>query len=98
MTKPVVCVVGAGTAGLEGLLAVHEQLGDSIDLRVIAPEREFRYRAMSADSLFRPTHERGAPISEIAAEVGATCVCERVVAVHEGSLPQHGYLRSRNSA
>lgn len=83
MSKPVVCVVGAGTAGLEGLLTVHEQLGDRVDLRVIAPEREFRYRPMSAGSLFRPTQERGTPIGEIATEVGATCVRERVVAVHE---------------
>ena len=34
---------GAGTAGLEGLLATHAQFGSSADLRVIAPEREFRY-------------------------------------------------------
>jgi sulfide:quinone oxidoreductase len=83
MSKPVVCVVGAGTAGLEGLLTVHEQLGDSVDLRVIAPEREFRYRPMSAGSLFRPTEEREALIGDISAEVGANYLCEPVVAVYE---------------
>ena len=74
---------GGGIAGLEGLLTVHEQLGDSVDLRMIAPEHEFRYRPMRPGSLFRPTQERGTPIDEIATQGGATYVRDRVVAVYE---------------
>ena len=36
------------------------QFGSSADLRVIAPEREFRYRPISDASLFRPAKEGGA--------------------------------------
>ena len=31
--KPVICVVGGGTAGLEGLLAARDSLGDDVELR-----------------------------------------------------------------
>lgn len=83
MTRPVICVVGAGTAGLEGLLAVHARFGANADLQVIAPEREFRYRPMSHGSLFRPARERGAAIVQLAAEVGARHIFDRVAAVSE---------------
>lgn len=83
MARPVICVVGAGTAGLEGLLAAHAQFGSSADLRVIAPEREFRYRPISDASLFRPARERGAAITRLAAEIGATHIRDRVAAVSQ---------------
>lgn len=83
MTRPAICVVGAGTAGLEGLLAAHAQFGSSADLRVIAPEREFRYRPISDASLFRPAQERGAAISRLAAEIGAIHIRDRVATVNQ---------------
>lgn len=82
MARKVVCVVGAGTPGLEALLAAREQLGAEIDLRLIAPEREFRYRPMNAGSLFGPVRERGLAIGDLAGEVGATWLADRVAAVH----------------
>ena len=44
-------------------LMAHRKLGgrcprDGAELRLIAPEREFRYRPMSPDALFRPALER----------------------------------------
>jgi sulfide:quinone oxidoreductase len=80
---PVVCVVGAGTAGLEALLAAQEALGAGAELRLIAPESEFRYRPMSPGSLFRPAEERGIAIADLAAEAGAVWVDDRAVAVDE---------------
>jgi sulfide:quinone oxidoreductase len=72
VSKPVLCVVGAGTAGLEGLLSASELLGAAVDLRLIAPEQEFRYRPMSRDSLFHPAQERSLAISELVTEAQAT--------------------------
>jgi sulfide:quinone oxidoreductase len=83
VASPVVCVVGGGTAGLEGLLLARRQLGSAADLCLIAPEREFRYRPMSPDSLFRPAKERGLAIVDIASEAGARRVADRAVLVDE---------------
>ncbi len=83
MARPVVCVVGAGTVGLEGLLAARAALGASVELRLIAPDREFRHRPMSAASLFRPAPERGVSIAEIAGHAGADRVADSAVAVYE---------------
>ena len=77
------CVVGAGTAGLEGLLYAREKLGDGAELTLIAPEREFRYRAMNRESLFRPGPERGLAIADVVAHVGATWVEDRADAIHQ---------------
>ena len=83
MSRPVVCVVGAGTAGLEGLLSAREQLGAKAELRLIAPEHEFRYRPMSPGSLFRPALERGLAIADLVAQVGATWVADRADVIYE---------------
>lgn len=83
MGKPVLCVVGAGTTGLEALLAAREELGPGPELRLIAPEREFRYRPMSAGSLFRPAKERSLAIADLVAESGATWFMDRVEVVRE---------------
>jgi sulfide:quinone oxidoreductase len=78
-----VCVVGAGTAGLEALLAAREVLGAKADLWLIAPEREFRYRPMSPGSLFRPAEERGVAIADLVAQASAVWVRDRAAAVYE---------------
>ncbi|HTX46442.1 MAG TPA: FAD-dependent oxidoreductase [Solirubrobacteraceae bacterium] len=83
MGRPVVCVVGAGTAGLEALLGVREQLQDDVELRLIAPNREFRYRPINRDSLFSPAPERAIDIADLVAETDADWVRDRVAAVHQ---------------
>ena len=83
VARPVVCIVGAGTAGLEALLSAREALGASVDLRLVAPDREFRYRPMHHDSLFRPARERGIKVAELVAEAGATWVRDRAEVVRE---------------
>lgn len=83
VARPVVCIVGAGTAGLEALLSAREALGASVDLRLVAPDREFRYRPMHRDSLFRPARERGIKVADLVAETGATWVRDRAEFVRE---------------
>jgi sulfide:quinone oxidoreductase len=83
MANQTVCVVGAGTAGLEGLLSARERLGPDVELKLIAPEREFRYRPMSRDSLFRSAPEGGLAIADLVAHVGATWIADRAAAVRE---------------
>ncbi len=83
MAEPVVCVVGASTAGLEGLLAARERLGATAELRLIAPDQEFRYRPTSRDSLFRPARERSLAIATLVAETGATWSRDRADVIDE---------------
>jgi sulfide:quinone oxidoreductase len=78
-----VCVVGGGTAGLEGLLSARQELGPEVELRLIAPEREFRYRPMSPDSLFRPAPERSLRIDDVVSHAGATWVADRAAVVDD---------------
>ena len=83
MARPVICVVGAGTAGLEGLLAARDEFGANAELRLIAPEREFRYRPMSPDSLFNPARERGLAIADLVAQAGVTWLADRADVVDQ---------------
>lgn len=83
MAGPVVCVVGAGTGGLEGLLRARRVLGPGAELRLIAPEREFRYRPMDARAPFSPAQERGIGIAELAGHAGAEWVQGHAVSVSE---------------
>jgi sulfide:quinone oxidoreductase len=83
MARPMVCIVGAGTAGLEALLSIREALGASVDLCLVAPDRDFRYRPMHRDSLFRPARERGIKVADLVAETGATWVRDRAEVVRE---------------
>src|ERR1039458_10464069 len=83
MARRKVCVVGAGTAGLEGLLSARQELGARKYIEMIAPEREFRYRPMSRDSLFRPAPERSLAIADLVAQTGATWVADRADVIHE---------------
>ncbi|MHB1834327.1 MAG: FAD-dependent oxidoreductase [Solirubrobacteraceae bacterium] len=81
MSEPAVCVVGAGTAGLEALLRARDLLPSGVSLTLIAPEHEFRYRPMNTESLYRPAQERSLRIAEIVAETEATWIQGRVAAV-----------------
>jgi sulfide:quinone oxidoreductase len=83
MADPVVCVVGGGTAGLEAVLAARAQLGEGVELVLIAPEPEFRYRPMSHRSLFAPTPEQSLAIADLAAHTRTSWVQDRADALRE---------------
>lgn len=80
--RPVLCIVGAGTAGLEALLAARQRFGASIELCLIAPDREFHYRPIRPGHTLRPTAERSLQIADVTAELGADWVRDRVAAIH----------------
>jgi sulfide:quinone oxidoreductase len=99
--RPVLCIVGAGTAGLEALLAARQRFGSSIELRLIAPDREFHYRAIRPEHTSRPVPERSLQIADVTVELGAEWVLDRVAAVHgadrqlltrDGDLVDFDYL------
>ena len=50
--KPRVLIAGAGVAGLEAVLALRSLLGRTIDITVLAPDREFVYRPTSVAEPF----------------------------------------------
>ena len=83
MANPAIVVAGAGTAGLEGLLAARERFGDGADLCLIAPDSEFRYRPADGNSLFRPAPEQGLPVQDLAAAAGARWIPDRAAIVDE---------------
>ncbi len=59
--KPRVLIAGGGIAGMEALLALAHLAGDRVELVLVAPEPDFRYRPMAVDEPFSFTpYERRA--------------------------------------
>jgi sulfide:quinone oxidoreductase len=80
---PSVTIVGGGTAALEALLAARAALGPAAGLRLIAPERAFRYRPIDPEAPLRPVRERSLRIADITAEADADWVVDRVALIDE---------------
>ena len=85
LDSPAIVVAGAGTAGLEGLLAARERFGEGAELYLIAPEGEFRYRPAIRSSLFRTAAERGLRLQDVATAAGATWIRDRADFVDESA-------------
>ncbi len=82
--RPRIVVAGGGCAALEAILTIRERLGERpADLCLIAPNRTFRFRPLSAVAEFatHPPHEL--PLDEVAASLGARLVHDRVALVDE---------------
>ena len=47
-----VLIAGGGVAGLEGLLALRELIGERAHVEVLAPESEFAYRQLAVAEPF----------------------------------------------
>ncbi len=63
-------VAGAGVAGLEALLALDELARDRLDVTLLAPDSEFRYRQLSVVTPFEHLQPEGFSIDEITRELG----------------------------
>ena len=63
-----VVIAGAGVAGLEALLALRENAGKRVDITLLAPESEFRFRQLSVATPFRLADPTGFNLDEIARE------------------------------
>ena len=84
MTMKIV-IAGAGVAGLEALLALHELAGDRVSLTLIAPDPDFSYRPMAVGQPFALGGPHRVPLSTFAEATGAELVHAAVVGVDDAA-------------
>src|SRR5579863_169874 len=67
-----VVIAGGGVAALEAALALHQLApGDWVEVTIIAPNEEFRYRPLMVHEPFKPAPTAGYSVAEIAERAGA---------------------------
>ncbi|HLM09602.1 MAG TPA: FAD-dependent oxidoreductase [Thermoleophilaceae bacterium] len=69
-----VVICGGGIAAIEGLLRVRRLAGDALDVTVVAPNAELRYRPLAVDEPFSRRGVRTYPVAAIARRTGAEWV------------------------
>jgi sulfide:quinone oxidoreductase len=69
-----VLVCGGGIAGVEGLLRLRRLTGDALELTLLAPADELRYRPMAVQEPFSRPGARRYPLWKIASRIGAEWV------------------------
>lgn len=70
-------IAGGGIAAVEGMLRVHRLLGESVEVKVVAPEDELRYRPLAVQEPFG-RRARRYPLRTIASDAGAEVVEDAV--------------------
>lgn len=73
-----VVIAGGGVAALEGALALREFAGPRVEITLVAPNPTFSFRALSTIAPFDGGPRPGAALAEIADEINARHVAERV--------------------
>jgi sulfide:quinone oxidoreductase len=71
-----VVICGGGIAAVEGLLRLRRLTGDALDVTLVAPGEELRYRPLAVDEPFSWRSVRRYPLRTIAQRTGATWVRE----------------------
>jgi sulfide:quinone oxidoreductase len=66
-----VVICGGGIAAVEGLLRLRKLAGDAIDISVVAPNDEFRYRPLAVDEPFSRGGVKRYPLHKIAQRTNA---------------------------
>ncbi len=79
-----VLIAGGGVAALEAMMALRALAGDRVNITLLAPEREFRYRPMAVAEPFTIAHVRRVDLAAIAADFGAELVRGSLAAVEPG--------------
>jgi sulfide:quinone oxidoreductase len=69
-----VVIAGAGVAGLEAALALHDLAGPAVDLVLLAPNSAFVYRPMTVREPFAYESARSYAVDALAHDVGAELV------------------------
>lgn len=69
-----VVIAGGGVAALEGALALREAAGDRLELTLVAPLDEFRFRPLAVTEPFGAGHAGRMPLAKFARDVGARLV------------------------
>jgi sulfide:quinone oxidoreductase len=77
-TRAHVVVAGAGVAGLEAVIALHEQLGSRVRITVIDPARQFVYTPMTVGEPFAMGPARRISLAEFAKAFDCTWIHESV--------------------
>jgi sulfide:quinone oxidoreductase len=76
-----IVIAGGGVAALEAALTLHELAGELVDIRLVAPEPTFRYRALSVAQPFGLGEVASFELADLAARAGATLTLDAVTAV-----------------
>src|SRR5262245_23246930 len=76
-----VVIAGAGPAGLEAALAIHDLAGDRAHVTLLAPEDVLSYRPLSVAEPFSLAVTRTYPLDAIARDAGADRVVDRLASV-----------------
>jgi sulfide:quinone oxidoreductase len=84
-----VVVAGGGVAGLEALLALHEFAARRVNVKLLAPEREFVYRPLAVAEPFRLAQPARIDLAELAAQRGARHHEDAVASVDPGRRTLH---------
>ena len=66
-----VVIAGGGVAAIEGMLALRDLAGDSVDITVVAPQERFTYRPLSVGEPFALGGALHLPLRTIARDSGA---------------------------
>src|SRR5688572_16896969 len=69
-----VLVAGGGVAGLEALLALRDLAGDRVQVTLLTPERQFRYRPMAVAVPFGRGRMQRHDLADVARYTGAEIV------------------------
>lgn len=73
-----VLIAGRGVAALEAMMSLRTLAGDRVQITLLAPEREFRFRPMAVAEPFTIARARHIPLAEIAADFDARVVTVRL--------------------
>jgi sulfide:quinone oxidoreductase len=73
-----VVICGGGIAAVEGLVRLRRLAGDGVDVKLVSPQDELRYRPLSVQEPFGAHGARRYPLSKIADRTGAELVGDAV--------------------
>lgn len=76
-----ILIAGGGVAALETLLALHERIGTSRRITLLAPHTEFHYRPLTAYGGLVPGPRAPIDLPSVASEHGATFVHDQLTVV-----------------
>src|SRR5215208_1344020 len=69
-----VVICGGGIAAVEGLLRLRRLVGEAVDVTLLAPNDELRYRPIAVQEPFSRPSARRYPLTEVARKAGAEWV------------------------
>jgi len=80
-----VLIAGGGVAALEGALALRDLGGELVELALLAPEAEFRYRPMAVREPFGYRAAERHDVREVADAAGAELIVDRFASLEPGA-------------